>query len=458
MTIKDMEARFGMTRANIRFYESEGLLLPARTENGYRDYSEEDLAVLKRIRLLRTLGVSLEEIKKVQSGGEELSDVLKARQEALEREQFRLESCRRICREMQEDRVRYDTLNAQKYLDSIHGSGADSLPASDQTERPWAPWRRFFARTFDFFLFTLLWKMLLACLCSRAFFTAFPFGIVSLITMLFLEPLLLWLFGTTPGKWIVGIRITDDIGGKLPYSKGLVRTLSALWWGMGMGIPLFSIFRLVVSYKAYYKDTTLSWEYDSEEMIRENRAWRGVVLIGVSAVLILCFAAELAEIEKPLHRGNLTVAQFAENYNHYQWYYFGRETVRYLDVEGQFARKEFYDPYTVIVDVTGGNVAEPIIAYTEKDGTVAEIYMELRGDSVFLFGDDEITLAFLSFALAQPGWNRREAEQVLSQLFDDSHDHFQTTVHGIEITYEYQNVGSVSSPEIVERFTMRKAG
>ena len=54
MTIKEMETRSGLTRANIRFYEAEGLLTPQRRPNGYRDYSEEDLAELQRIKLLRT--------------------------------------------------------------------------------------------------------------------------------------------------------------------------------------------------------------------------------------------------------------------------------------------------------------------------------------------------------------------------------------------------------------------
>ena len=47
MTIKELEERTGMARANIRFYESEGLLSPARQENGYRDYSEEDVKTLE---------------------------------------------------------------------------------------------------------------------------------------------------------------------------------------------------------------------------------------------------------------------------------------------------------------------------------------------------------------------------------------------------------------------------
>lgn len=42
MTTREPKKRPGMTWANIRFYEQEGLLTPARTSNGYRDYSEAD--------------------------------------------------------------------------------------------------------------------------------------------------------------------------------------------------------------------------------------------------------------------------------------------------------------------------------------------------------------------------------------------------------------------------------
>ena len=68
MTIKEIEALSGMSRANIRYYETEGFLSPERRENGYRDYSEEDLETLKRIKLLRLLGVSLADIKAAKDG------------------------------------------------------------------------------------------------------------------------------------------------------------------------------------------------------------------------------------------------------------------------------------------------------------------------------------------------------------------------------------------------------
>ena len=49
MTVKELEARLGISRANIRFYEKEWLLRPTRRANGYRDYSEEDAAALEKI-------------------------------------------------------------------------------------------------------------------------------------------------------------------------------------------------------------------------------------------------------------------------------------------------------------------------------------------------------------------------------------------------------------------------
>jgi DNA-binding transcriptional MerR regulator len=47
MTSKEMELRSGVPRANIRYYEAEGLLSPRRAKNGYREYSEKDLETLR---------------------------------------------------------------------------------------------------------------------------------------------------------------------------------------------------------------------------------------------------------------------------------------------------------------------------------------------------------------------------------------------------------------------------
>lgn len=78
MTIKEVEQRTGLTRSNIRFYEKEQLIIPARNEgNGYREYSEEDVSNLKKIAYLRTLGISIEDIRKLLKKEADLFDVVK---------------------------------------------------------------------------------------------------------------------------------------------------------------------------------------------------------------------------------------------------------------------------------------------------------------------------------------------------------------------------------------------
>ena len=77
MRIKEVESRTGLTAKAIRLYESKGLLMPAReTENDYRDYTEEDVARLKTIAILRKLDLSVAEIKEWTDGQSALSDLL----------------------------------------------------------------------------------------------------------------------------------------------------------------------------------------------------------------------------------------------------------------------------------------------------------------------------------------------------------------------------------------------
>lgn len=46
--------------------KKEKLIAPARNEsNGYRDYSDRDIEEIKKIAYLRTLGISIEDIRNV---------------------------------------------------------------------------------------------------------------------------------------------------------------------------------------------------------------------------------------------------------------------------------------------------------------------------------------------------------------------------------------------------------
>ncbi len=120
MKINEVEALVGITKKNIRFYEERGLLSPRRnSENGYRDYGEAELVVLRQIKLLRKLGVPLEEIRKMQSGGITLGDGMRRHLVTLEREQRSLEQSMELCRQLKDRKGTLETLDARELLEEM---------------------------------------------------------------------------------------------------------------------------------------------------------------------------------------------------------------------------------------------------------------------------------------------------------------------------------------------------
>lgn len=64
LRIGEAAKRSGVSAANIRYYEKEGLLVPAlRQDNDYRLYSDADLHRLRFIRMCRAMDMSLDEVR-----------------------------------------------------------------------------------------------------------------------------------------------------------------------------------------------------------------------------------------------------------------------------------------------------------------------------------------------------------------------------------------------------------
>lgn len=63
-TIQQMATRTGLTVYTLRYYEDIALLEPiARANNGHRRYSEDDVRRVEFLKRLRTIGMSLDEMK-----------------------------------------------------------------------------------------------------------------------------------------------------------------------------------------------------------------------------------------------------------------------------------------------------------------------------------------------------------------------------------------------------------
>ena len=63
MRIGELAERAGTSARTLRYYEQHGLLSARRRSNGYREYDEVDLRLVREIRSLLEVGFNLEETR-----------------------------------------------------------------------------------------------------------------------------------------------------------------------------------------------------------------------------------------------------------------------------------------------------------------------------------------------------------------------------------------------------------
>ena len=354
MTSKEMELRSGVPRANIRYYEAEGLLSPRRGKNGYREYSQADLETLEKIKLLRRLGVSVEELRNLRQGTEDLSAVLDRRLAELGGEQASLERVRQVCDAVRAAGVSFAALDAGRYLQDLDApvlpaeNGGEwwmrtapppppPLPATDTLPTVYCAFKRFFARGLDR---ALLYAAILMLQCATGGSLAHFDRIDSLclfggtvLLMALLEPLSLRLFGTTPGKALMGLRLTGADGKKLRWADGFFRYLEMLWSGLGFFLPIFNPIQLYRSFERCRREEPQPWD---RETIYTETAFHFRNAVAIALALVLSVGGVIVAVTAaslPPNRGDLTVAEFAENFNH-QAQYMGVSLDGELDSDG----------------------------------------------------------------------------------------------------------------------------
>lgn len=145
MKINEVEALAGIAKKNIRFYEEQGLLSPKRNpENGYRDYGEEEVLVLRRIRLLRKLDVPIDEIRLMLSGTHTVADGMRRHLISLERSQRNLQQAISLCQELTGQDIPISQLDTEGLLSQMEameqsGTAFRDVAAQDIRTRYIAP-------------------------------------------------------------------------------------------------------------------------------------------------------------------------------------------------------------------------------------------------------------------------------------------------------------------------------
>ena len=495
MNIKEMEQRSGLPRSGIRFYESEGLLSPARSPNGYRDYSEDDLDTLMKIKRLRSLGLSLQEIKEVQSGALPLADALRAqlvRLGSMRGEMARAEAeCRSLIdagagwADMMD--VALPSPAAQEALPGAQGEEPEGAAAGDdfpltgreaaaragqpqQEERrlyfdtgikyysssysvtEWTqgfsepgPWRRYFARFIDSWLYATAMLAFVTLVLGLnptdegMGASIFEWLLRSLL-LLTVEPLCLHFFAATPGKWLLGISVRDYDGKCLSFSEALARTFKVYVMGLGLNISIAALITCLLAYRRSLKGEDQPWDSEYGRWIPVYRQERSAgataaIAAGGAAALLLVGVLCIARSQMPPHRGDLSTEEFVENYN---------ELSDYFGIGGAYVK---LTPEGLVEDAPDGtyvlrlgNGTLPEFHFKEEGGvlTRVELSVDFAGeDGALASGYGRYyQLAAMAYIWGRPGmgmFNFDARQEVVDCVYERANEAYAAEWGGVTV-------------------------
>ena len=119
MKIKDLENLLSISRSNIRFYEKQGLFSPERKDNNYREYTEQDIEVLKKIIILRKMGFSVEEIKLIQNNELPFTEAITNAQHRIEDEIEQLNGSLKLIKQISKENSSFDEIDINEHWNAI---------------------------------------------------------------------------------------------------------------------------------------------------------------------------------------------------------------------------------------------------------------------------------------------------------------------------------------------------
>ena len=120
MRISEVAKLTGLNVSGIRFYERKGLLTPEReTESKYRDYTQEDVVLMKKILLYRKMGLSVDTIYLLLQGQADQRTVLQRQKSQLHSQVEELKGAMELCElVMKEENLEGEKLD--QYLNYVH--------------------------------------------------------------------------------------------------------------------------------------------------------------------------------------------------------------------------------------------------------------------------------------------------------------------------------------------------
>ena len=123
--ISEVCSMLGTTSRTLRFYEEKGLIESTKEFSNRRKYSNDQLELIKKILVLRSLGLSVAKIQSIQKGDSDLKNAIVER---------KAEIIARMVARSKEIRLLDDALN-------VLADGGDIFDEKNEENRPFQPYR-----------------------------------------------------------------------------------------------------------------------------------------------------------------------------------------------------------------------------------------------------------------------------------------------------------------------------
>jgi tetratricopeptide (TPR) repeat protein len=180
-------------------------------------------------------------------------------------------------------------------------------------------WPRFLARSFDLWWETLLIGFVFGVILGRFSIgfvewinkpgTNMLFGIICLPLALILDAALYQIFGNTPGKALLGLKVTTIDGEPLSFKQYLQRNFSMWVSGLALGLPLLNLASLASQFQRLGKEKQASYDETTDFRVPSNpssllnKVVFGIALTGfVMVIAVLNNETNVAQRQMNLHK------------------------------------------------------------------------------------------------------------------------------------------------------------
>lgn len=121
MRLNEVIKQVDLSKRAIKFYEEKGLLKTKRDSNGYRNYTDKDISLLKEISSYRKMGIGLSNIKEILNDKSVLKQILIEKKKEITILQNELEALEKFIENNNIEEL-YDSVDYKTLADAIQNS------------------------------------------------------------------------------------------------------------------------------------------------------------------------------------------------------------------------------------------------------------------------------------------------------------------------------------------------